>query len=226
MKTNDENPNAARLAALRAMPHQQYLGTPEWRRCRDRALVRARWRCTWPDCREDQNLAVHHLSYERLGEERDDDLRVLCARHHSMRHETLENLRRLHWRLIRDVINSGPYESYGDFIEAVKVRFHRELIPYNTYDMNEMLSVSLRDVAIDAPVRAPQFRDTAPHISQAEAVAVLAELGLTGAPMRTMPKALLVRQSQLDRLKALRMVIEEIAATQARCDALEAKDVG
>jgi hypothetical protein len=77
---------ADRLEELRSMPYRAYLRTPEWQDRREAALVRARWRCQLCNA-NDVRLDVHHRSYERRGEERDDDLTVLCAWCHSHFHE-------------------------------------------------------------------------------------------------------------------------------------------
>jgi hypothetical protein len=37
-------------------------------------------------CGTDQNITVHHMSYERLGHELDDDLLALCLDHHRLLH--------------------------------------------------------------------------------------------------------------------------------------------
>jgi 5-methylcytosine-specific restriction endonuclease McrA len=58
------------------MPYGAYLQTSEWAERRRGALRRANDRCE--TCRTDARLHVHHRTYERRGEERPDDLIVLC----------------------------------------------------------------------------------------------------------------------------------------------------
>lgn len=53
-----------------------YMASPAWRERRKRALERAGYRCQV--CGETRGLQVHHNSYERLGNEADEDLAVLC----------------------------------------------------------------------------------------------------------------------------------------------------
>jgi hypothetical protein len=184
METTTTDP---RLTALRAMPYARYLATPEWRRRRDRALQAAHWRCQWPDCRARDGLAVHHRSYEHLGEERDADLRVLCPRHHQGVHEQLATALRLHWRVIRDVIHSGPFADFAEFVDTVKRRLAALHIVISVADLHELLSVSLREVPLEIPARQPAVSPTAgPWISEAEARGILAELGL-GRVMHPMP---------------------------------------
>jgi 5-methylcytosine-specific restriction endonuclease McrA len=75
----------ARLTALRSMPYRLYLRTPEWRRTRSAALVRAGSRCSL-DAKHVKGLEVHHSSYERLGKELESDLTVLCRSCHERFH--------------------------------------------------------------------------------------------------------------------------------------------
>jgi hypothetical protein len=175
--------SAERLAILRAMPYAAYLSTPEWRRRRDRALMLAGWCCQSPGCRTRDELEVHHRSYERLGAELDEDLRVFCPAHHHHLHDRYEQLKRLHWRVIRDVINSGPFDDFANFVETVKVRFARARIAIDPHELQELLSVALRDVALPLPSTAPRRLrlDDAPLINEREAKAILDELRISVA---------------------------------------------
>lgn len=74
-----------RLAALKAMPYEEYLRTPEWRARRQEALKRAQYRCQL--CNSPQPpLEAHHRTYERLGAEAPEDLFVLCKSCHQWHH--------------------------------------------------------------------------------------------------------------------------------------------
>lgn len=77
--------------------YEEYLRSPEWRERRTAAIKRAGGKCE--DCREEHRTRgtisghmvwpakeVHHLNYERLGNERPEDLVALCERHHLTRH--------------------------------------------------------------------------------------------------------------------------------------------
>jgi restriction endonuclease Mrr len=82
-----EEPVAAeRLAKLRSMPYPFYLRTPEWRRTRAAALVRAGNACSL-DVTHTRDLEVHHRTYERRGEELVTDLIVLCHSCHQLHHK-------------------------------------------------------------------------------------------------------------------------------------------
>jgi len=69
---------------LAALDYRRYLRSPEWRAKRHAAIVRAGYRCAV--CRrlylDERKLQVHHVTYDRLGHERPEDLMVLCRRHH------------------------------------------------------------------------------------------------------------------------------------------------
>lgn len=75
-----------RLGELRAMPYREYLRTPEWRATRAAALARAGFACAL-DSSHTQNLEVHHRTYERLGQEIEADLTVLCEPCHDLHHK-------------------------------------------------------------------------------------------------------------------------------------------
>ncbi len=71
---------------LRAMPYEEYLRTPYWKRRREEKLQAVGHRCQLCN-RGSGTLDVHHRTYERLGEERDVDLTVLCRACHDTFHE-------------------------------------------------------------------------------------------------------------------------------------------
>lgn len=81
-----EEPVAAdRLTGLRELPYRKYLRTPEWRRTRAAALLRANHCCSL-DVTHTEGLEVHHRTYERLGEELASDVIVLCRECHRLHH--------------------------------------------------------------------------------------------------------------------------------------------
>lgn len=67
-----------------AAAYMRYLRSPEWRAHRERALAAADHRCQ--RCGAPDELEVHHLSYDRLGFERPQDLQVLCNPCHALEH--------------------------------------------------------------------------------------------------------------------------------------------
>jgi 5-methylcytosine-specific restriction endonuclease McrA len=75
----------ARIAQLRRMPYADYLKQPEWQVRRVQALTRARHKCQISS-NHDATLDVHHRSYENYGDERPEDLVVLCRACHELYH--------------------------------------------------------------------------------------------------------------------------------------------
>jgi hypothetical protein len=73
-----------RAGYLRSLPHPEYLLTSHWRACRERAIERAGGACQVCHSAEEPN--VHHRSYERLGDEAEADLIVLCRACHERFH--------------------------------------------------------------------------------------------------------------------------------------------
>lgn len=75
-----------RIAELRAMDYRaEYLHTPEWKVTRRSAIFAANHRCQRCGLRV-RLLDVHHLSYDRLGDELPADLVVLCRPCHKLQH--------------------------------------------------------------------------------------------------------------------------------------------
>lgn len=72
----------------REQEYQDYIRSPQWRRQTKAAKARAGYRCE--RCGRSHlsaRLAVHHLTYERLGRERPEDLQVLCFECHQIADE-------------------------------------------------------------------------------------------------------------------------------------------
>ncbi len=62
----------------------KYLQSPWWKQRRQSRLRQAGWRCQ--ECGVGGLLQVHHLAYDRVWEERDSDLQVLCRPCHEKKH--------------------------------------------------------------------------------------------------------------------------------------------
>lgn len=81
---------ATRQKALRRLPYREYLLSEHWKATRNAARHRAGYRCQrcgkQYEPAERGKLNVHHLSYDRLGAERDEDLEVLCRPCHASGH--------------------------------------------------------------------------------------------------------------------------------------------
>lgn len=75
-----------RIRELATMPYKEYLQTPEWKETRKRALKRAGFSCQLCNSK-DKILNVHHRTYERRGNEQNNDLIVLCEDCHRKFHD-------------------------------------------------------------------------------------------------------------------------------------------
>jgi 5-methylcytosine-specific restriction endonuclease McrA len=71
--------------------YAEYLESPQWQTRRRAAFERARNACTL--CPETRALEVHHRTYSHIGNERDEDLVVLCYWCHRKHHGTLTSNR-------------------------------------------------------------------------------------------------------------------------------------
>ena len=65
------------------MDYKRYIASNAWRARRLRFIATTKGRCP---CGARDNLHVHHATYERMGSERDEDLRLVCERCHSEIH--------------------------------------------------------------------------------------------------------------------------------------------
>lgn len=76
-----------RFYQLKSMAYKEYLETPEWQKIRKRKLRRAKYKCQICNA-SNKELNVHHRTYKRRGEERDNDLIVLCKDCHVLYHRS------------------------------------------------------------------------------------------------------------------------------------------
>ena len=65
--------------------YREYLRTPHWQGLRRQVRERAEGKCEVLWCNR-QGRDTHHLTYERIGNERLDDLVLLCRRCHCLAH--------------------------------------------------------------------------------------------------------------------------------------------
>ena len=79
-------PSPDRVAQLQAMPYEEYLLTPHWRKLRKKVRSRACGRCEQCGKPTGPTAEVHHLNYDRLGCERLTDLRAVCPSCHEAEH--------------------------------------------------------------------------------------------------------------------------------------------
>ena len=67
-----------------SLGYSRYIQSPEWAAVRKAKFQQAGTRCQ--ECGGDERLEVHHLTYDRLGHERLEDLQVLCHWCHMREH--------------------------------------------------------------------------------------------------------------------------------------------
>lgn len=67
------------------MTYRQYLASSEWRFRSGMFIERADGKCQ--QCGSYYKLHVHHRHYRTLGQERYQDVEVLCEKHHKSRHK-------------------------------------------------------------------------------------------------------------------------------------------
>jgi len=75
---------------LKTMPYKEYLETKHWEITRKRILEKANYKCQL--CSSKKNLNVHHNTYKNRGQEKDEDLIVLCKKCHTKFHDKHNDL--------------------------------------------------------------------------------------------------------------------------------------
>lgn len=98
---HNPNPEQNRLQKL---SYKEYLLTSHWQTVRNALLLIYRSRCQENSCIKspnacasyDSDIHVHHLSYDNLGNERFDDLTLLCAEHHRTLHTNANTINLYH----------------------------------------------------------------------------------------------------------------------------------
>jgi hypothetical protein len=73
---------------MKKADYQTYLQSEAWKIRRKWKLEQAGHRCQV--CNGDGELHVHHRTYDRIGDERENDLTVLCANCHARFHDKVE----------------------------------------------------------------------------------------------------------------------------------------
>ena len=70
---------------MSAKAKHQYLQSPEWKALKQLKLIQSNHKCEL--CSSTTNLHLHHLTYERLGNELITDLVLLCSVCHQTQHD-------------------------------------------------------------------------------------------------------------------------------------------
>lgn len=99
------------IRRCKTLPYAEYLKTPWWDLVRTRTIRRARWGlCEL--CQDHGATEAHHTTYERLGEERPEDMVALCR--HCHQHITDNGLAKLSRRDLlrrrREIMHSPEFQ--------------------------------------------------------------------------------------------------------------------
>jgi len=84
--------------------YDKYLATPHWQEFRKRVFAQQRERLgrncceRCPKSAEETKLHVHHLTYERLGNENLEDVQIICGECHDKEHGRDAANRSRHYR--------------------------------------------------------------------------------------------------------------------------------
>lgn len=73
--------------------YETYMKSERWGELRGEVMLRAGWICELPGC-EMPAVEVHHITYDRFGEEELTDLAALCLYHHRVTHDLSETVHR------------------------------------------------------------------------------------------------------------------------------------
>lgn len=90
------------------MDYQLYLQTYDWHIKRSAALKRAGYRCQV--CNSPDNLNAHHRTYERLGNEQEGDITILCTDCHALYSRRLPELPYAGLRMIGIEVQDGAHD--------------------------------------------------------------------------------------------------------------------
>lgn len=168
------------VPTIRAVPpshYQAYLNSSGWRTVRNRALKRAGWQCS--KCPARRDLHVHHVTYERLGMERDADTEVLCVMCH--RSEHLQNPSQtslgVYLKIASAALKKEPFATISDLADMVKTACARMKIPAPEGRINSALAVIVGNRLQDGPREPyqPQKADPLP-VSKGDARELLIRL--------------------------------------------------
>lgn len=220
-QTRDSEVSSSRIAELRALRYADYLLTPEWYRCRGRALERARWRCS--RCPAKRELQVHHLRYDRLGAELDGDLEVLCRTCHEGHH--FDESRRQHLgvyiKLVSDALRAGPFTTFADLSADVREECVRLKIPCDPRRISDAFNAvsSNRVPLVKAAATETTIRRDGQPFTASEASEICRRLGLL-VTFKEIKPAERITQREVDQARALAMVVEEIEQSAERLRAL------
>lgn len=163
-----------------------YMNTPEWRRVRNRKLRTVGYQCE--RCGSKRDLQVHHKTYERLGNERDDDLEVLCANDHEAEH--LEQMAQsdsgIYLKIAREALKADPFRDIADLSEDAKMLCAKHRVRYDGPEIHRAIGLlTSTGIKRQTPQRRVDGTEPPPQtITTQEAVEFLARVFDDPAPSR------------------------------------------
>jgi hypothetical protein len=86
--------------------YSRYLESEEWKERSAGIIARAHGLCE--KCGKRKAIHVHHLSYDRVGEERETDLQALCFQCHDEIHDGMLTIDRIHEEIMREISLEAP----------------------------------------------------------------------------------------------------------------------
>jgi len=213
------------IQQLKALPYRAYLSTPWWRQRRNAALRIAGYACQ--RCGVKRELEVHHTSYQRLGEEIDTDLEVVCRGCHVGHHtnETQESVG-IYSRIISAVITEGKFEEVSDIIEEAKCRCAAANIAVHQERFNAAVSRLIpRFPFKPAPERAELYHVGTPSepLTRAEAAAILSKVGAAFL-IKHMPQVRPLTEREIEKRRALEIAAQAILYQVQRCEEVEREE--
>jgi len=91
--------------------YSEYLDSAEWKELGARIMQRAGGVCE--QCQRRRAVHVHHLTYERAGEEREEDLQAICFNCHDQAHDGMLSVHRILDELDQELVTAGQ-DAAGD----------------------------------------------------------------------------------------------------------------
>jgi len=98
--TNNSPQKIEELKQVSRENYEKYRETTHWKRTRSAILLISKAVCQAKECNaigaswyggNESEMEVHHLDYSNIGNERFDDLALLCRYHHGLLHTNLKN---------------------------------------------------------------------------------------------------------------------------------------
>ncbi len=150
-----------------------------------------------------------------------------------MLEQNIETKSRLIARIVREILKTESFDTLADLTEALKTRLGLLRIRWTNNEITDAYTLIETNTPLLRPpptTRRPASLHPEPvkPVRRDEAAAILASLGITVVPLKSMPEvreltpdAIRRRQFMADRRKAYDLVEQEILDTAERCDRLE-----